>query len=95
MKMVDAEMRGNLLARLRVMAILQQRIWDEAITIADEILGCELEVVLDQVPDLASALCSEGEYLTEDDLDDFLEYCGRIVAIRQIRIDLAPSFPAE
>ena len=81
-------MRGNLLDRLRVMATLQQWLWDEATTIADEILDCELDAVLGQVPDLALASSGEGEDLTEDDLDNFLVYCGRLVTVQSIRIDL-------
>ncbi len=46
--------RSNLLDRLRVMATLQQWLWDEATTIADEILDCELDAVLDQLPDLVA-----------------------------------------
>lgn len=97
----DSDTRANLLDRLRVMAMLQQWIWDEATTIADKILDCELGVVLDQLPELALALCGEGEDLTEDDLDDFLEYCERIVTIRHFRIDLdrmsgpIPDSPVE
>ena len=101
MKMVDAEMRGNLLDRLRMIATLQQWLWDEATTIADEILDCELDAVLTQVPDLALASSGEGEDLTEDDLDNFLEYCGRLVTVQSIKIDLdrmsgpIPDLPTE
>src|SRR5690349_4624628 len=101
MNMVDAEMRGNLLDRLRVMATLQQWLWDEATTIASEILDCELAALLELLPDLALASSGEGEDLTEVDLDNFLEYCGRIVTVQSIRIDLdctpgpIPDMPAE
>jgi len=73
---------------------------DEATTIADEILDCELDTVLRQVPDLALASSGEGEDLTEDDLDNFLEYCWRFVSVQNIRIDLdgrtgpIPDLPA-
>lgn len=101
MNRVTPEMRGNLLDRLRVTAMLQQWLWNEATTIADEILDCELDAVLDQLPELALASSGEGEDFTEDDLDDFLEYCGRIVAVHNFRIDLdhtprpIPDSPAE
>lgn len=88
MNRITREMRVNLLDRLRVMATLQQWLWHEATTIADEILDCELAVVLEQIPDLALASSGEGEDLTEDDLDNFLEYCGRIVGVHNFRIDL-------
>jgi hypothetical protein len=101
MNTVTPEMRDNLSDRLKVMAMLQQWLWDEATTIADEILDCELDAVLDQLPDLALASSGEGEDLTDDDLDGFLEYCGRIVTVRHFRIDLdrtsglIPDSPAE
>lgn len=101
MNTLTPEMRANLLDRLRVMATLQQWLWDEATTIADEILDCELDAVLDQLPDLALASSGECEDLTEDDLEGFVEYCGRIVTVRHFRIDLdrmsgpIPDSPAE
>ena len=91
----------NLLDRLRVMATLQQWLWDEATIIADEILNGELGAVLAQAPDLALASSGEGEDLTEDDLDNFLDYCRRVVAIHHFRIHLdrpsgpIPEFPTE
>ena len=56
--------------------------------IADEILDCELAAVLDQIPDLALDSSGEGEDLTEGDLDNFLEYCGRIATVQHFMIDL-------
>jgi len=88
MNIVDSELRSKLLKRLRVMATLQQWLWQEATVIADEILDCELEPVLKQIPELAVASSGEGADLTEDDLDAFLDYCGRIVTVQPIRIDL-------
>ena len=55
MNIVDPELRSNLLDRLRVIATLQQWLWQEATVIADEILDCELDAVLEQVPNLALA----------------------------------------
>ena len=73
---------------------LQQWLWDEATIIADEILNCELGAVLERAPDLALASSGEGEDLTEDDLDNFLDYCRRVVAIKNFRIDFdRPSGP--
>ena len=38
MNIVDSELRSKLLKRLRVMATLQQWLWQEATVVADEIL---------------------------------------------------------
>ena len=91
MNVVDPELRSELLDRLRVMATLQQWLWQEATVIADEILDCELEAVLKRIPDLAVASSGEGSDLTEDDLDAFLDACGRMVTVQSISIDLETS----
>jgi hypothetical protein len=70
------------------MATLQQLLWQEATVVADEILDCELELVLKRIPELALASSGEGADLTEDDLDAFLDSCGRIVTVQPITIDL-------
>ena len=88
MNIVDSELRSKLLKRLRVMATLQQLLWQEATVVADEILDCELELVLKRIPELALASSGEGADLTEDDLDAFLDSCGRIVTVQPITIDL-------
>ena len=101
MNIVDPEVRSNLLDRLRVIATLQQWLWQEATVIADEILDCELDAVLRRIPDLAVASSGEGADLTEDDLDGFLDSCGRIVTVQSMSIDLDPisgsnsDLPAE
>src|SRR5205823_9367331 len=64
MNIVDPEVRSNLLDRLRVIATLQQWLWQEATVIADEILDCELDAVLRRIPDLAVA--SSGERGTSE-----------------------------
>ncbi len=51
MSILSTEQRHELLDRLRTMAMLQN--WQEAIRISDELLDCELDAVLGQVPDLA------------------------------------------
>jgi hypothetical protein len=98
MNNLSAEQNLQLLDRLRTMARLQNRLWQEAMTIADELLDCELDAVLEQVPNLAVATSAPGDDLTYDDLDDFVNHCGRIVAVCSIRIDLGnrgPSHNAE
>lgn len=90
MNIVDSELRGKLLQRLRVIAKLQQWLWEEATVIADEILDCELDAVLRTIPELAVASAGEGADLTEDDLDGFLDSCERIITIQSITI-LGPT----
>ena len=85
---LDSEQREYLLDKLRIMATLQQWLWDEATTIADDLLDCELDAVLKKIPDLAVASSGEGADLTEDDLDEVLDSCGRIVTVQSISIDL-------
>ena len=86
MNIVDSELRGKLLQRLRVMAKLQLWLWEEATVIADEILDCELDAVLKTIPELAVASAGEGVGLTEDDLDGFLDSCERTVTVQSITI---------
>jgi hypothetical protein len=88
MNVLSAERRHELVDRLRTMAMLQNWLWQEAIMVSDELLGCELDAVLEQVPDLAVATAAPGEDLTCDDLDNFVERCRRIVTVQSIRIDL-------
>lgn len=90
MNTLDSEQRDNLLDKLRIIATLQQWLWQEATTIADDLLDCELDAVLKRIPDLAVASSGEGSDLTEDDLDAFLDACGRIVTVQSISIDLDP-----
>jgi hypothetical protein len=68
--------------------MLQNWLWQEAITISDELLDCELDSVLGQVPDLAVATAGPDEDLTYDDLDNFIEHCRRLVGVQSVRIDL-------
>ena len=89
MNTLNIEKRQELLDRLRTMALLQNWLWQEAITISDELLDCELDAVLRQVPDLAVATSVPDEDLTYDDLDNFVEGCRRIVTVQSIRIDLS------
>jgi hypothetical protein len=48
---LDTEPREYLLDKLRIMATLQQWLWDGATTIADDLLDCELDAVLKQIPE--------------------------------------------
>jgi len=89
MNIISPEQRHELLDRLRTMAMLQNWLWQEAITISDELLDCELDSVLGQVPNLAVATAGPGEDLTYDDLDNFVEHCRRIVGVHSIRIDVS------
>lgn len=88
MNTLTTEQRHELLDRLQTIAMLQTWLWKEATTIADELLDCELDSVLDQTPELALA-CGPGGELTYEDLDDFIDYCRRIVTVCAIRIDLS------
>ena len=89
MNTLNTEQRQELLDRMRTMAFLQNLLWQEAITVSDELLDCELDAVLRQVPDLALATSAPDEDLTYGDLDDFVEHCRRIAAVQIIAIDLS------
>ncbi len=86
MKTLTPQRRRKLLDKLRTMALLQNLLWREAIAISDELLDCELDAVLRQVPDLAVATSGP-------DVDNFVEGCKRIVVVQNIAIDLPRTRP--
>jgi hypothetical protein len=89
MNTLNTEQRRDLLDRLRKIATLQNSLWQEAKTISDELLDCELDAVLQQVSDLAVATAGPGEDLTYDDVDSFVAHCQRLATVQSIRIDLS------
>lgn len=89
MKSLNSEQRQELLDRLRTMSFLQNLLWREATTISDELLDCELDMVLQQVPDLAAATPRPDEGVTYEDLNDFLDNCQRTVVVQSIAIDIS------
>jgi hypothetical protein len=89
MNTLSAKQSLELLDRLRTMAMLQNWLWQEAITISDDLLDCELDAVLKQVPDLALATAGPDDDLTCHDVDDFVEHCREIMAVHNIKIDLS------
>jgi hypothetical protein len=67
------------------MGTLQQWLWEEAPTVADDLLDCELDAVLKYIPDLA---ISGPADLDNEDLDRFLDHCRRILGCYAINLHL-------
>ena len=71
--------KHELLDRLQTLGALQNQLWEEASAIADEMLDCALDAVLEQVPEIALATAGPDDELTFDDVDKFLVGCRSIV----------------
>src|SRR5690349_10632067 len=72
--MLNADERQELVVRLQTIRSLQGRLWEQAVAVADDVLHCELEPVMDSIPELALAF-AEGEDLTDEYLNRFVDHC--------------------
>ena len=72
--MLNSDEREKLIARLQTIAWLQQQLWEQAIAVADDVLDCELEPVMNTIPELALAF-GAGEDLTDEYLNAFVDHC--------------------
>ena len=79
MNILSIKQRHELLDRLQALGRLQNQLWQEASAVADELVGCKLDDVLEQVPEIALVMAGPGEDLTFDEVDKFLVSCRSIV----------------